>query len=419
MQNVSEVRTKKPYGSSRVAAIDAARGAAMFFVCLAHFADSYQFASGADDAGGYLVIIGMVASPTFVIVSGLVAGFLAITRSSSFTALRYKLFDRGLFLLVVGHVILAVAGLAIGWDFVYALKVGYITDAIGFAVMIGPFLVARLRATTRLALAIGVFVLCWTGVFWWTPSDGFALVAKHYLIGMPDLADWSRGDFPLVPWFAVYLAGTVLGERLGIFYRDRALRAGNLFLAKVGLCIFALGAAGKITAMLMRRTIPVFLQSHQSLASLLSSYQKFPPGPVYIAFFGGAGLLLVAGILEAGNRRLQPFVLNQLRQIGLASLFVYVLQFWVYVVVIRSLHLPYTPFWPAIFFVTLVFLAWAAAAWNRREGNRFLTVGVGPILDWRARRGKAATVGQIVPGSHPMIFDRSLAQEPTQTQGLA
>ena len=37
----------------------------MFFVCLAHFANSYQIISGASEAGGYLVIAGMVASPTF------------------------------------------------------------------------------------------------------------------------------------------------------------------------------------------------------------------------------------------------------------------------------------------------------------------------------------------------------------------
>ena len=68
---------KSTYGSSRVASIDSARGAAMLFVCLAHFANAYQFVSGADASGMYLVLIGMVASPTFVIVSGFVAGFLS------------------------------------------------------------------------------------------------------------------------------------------------------------------------------------------------------------------------------------------------------------------------------------------------------------------------------------------------------
>src|SRR5437763_5821461 len=124
---------QKRYGAGRVASIDAARGAAMFFVCLAHFANSYQIISGASEAGGYLVIVGMVASPTFVTMSGLVAGFLFVTRGSSFTALRYKLIDRGLFLMVVGHAILALSSLLTGHNFGHALRVGYITDVIGFA----------------------------------------------------------------------------------------------------------------------------------------------------------------------------------------------------------------------------------------------------------------------------------------------
>ena len=49
----------------------------MLFVCLAHFDNAYQ-ALSASTAGSYLVILGMVASPTFVTVSGLVAGFLAV-----------------------------------------------------------------------------------------------------------------------------------------------------------------------------------------------------------------------------------------------------------------------------------------------------------------------------------------------------
>src|SRR5437899_12729419 len=98
------------YASRRVASIDAARGTAMLFVCLAHFTNSYFFPIGQENIGRNLVAIGMVASPTFVTVSGLVAGFLAVTRRNSFADLRRKLIDRGLFLLVVGHLLLPFAG---------------------------------------------------------------------------------------------------------------------------------------------------------------------------------------------------------------------------------------------------------------------------------------------------------------------
>ena len=53
-----------PNGSSRVASIDAARGTAMLFVCLAHFTNSYFFLNGKEGIGRNLVVIGMIASPS-------------------------------------------------------------------------------------------------------------------------------------------------------------------------------------------------------------------------------------------------------------------------------------------------------------------------------------------------------------------
>jgi len=44
----------------------------MLFVCMAHFAYSYLFIAGAGVAGADLASVGMVASPTFVAVSGMV-----------------------------------------------------------------------------------------------------------------------------------------------------------------------------------------------------------------------------------------------------------------------------------------------------------------------------------------------------------
>jgi len=409
---------RKPYGASRIAAIDAARGATMLFVCLAHFADSYQFTSGADTSGIYLVMIGMIASPTFVTVSGLVAGFLAVTRTKTFDALCYKLFDRGLFLVIVGHTILAASGVAIGRGFAASMKIGYITDAIGFAVMLGPWLVARLSVRSRLTIAAGTFSLSWIAVFTWVPSVGFGSLAKGYLIGTPNLTDWSSGNFPLVPWFAVYILGTVIGARIGAFYRDQQLAKGNAFLAKVGTSLFLVGAAGKLVFTVIRHSWPTLFVGYPSLEPLLSSYQKFPPGPVYLSFFGGAGMLLVATILEAARRDLLTSVRGQLRQIGLASLFVYVLQFYVYVVVIRSLRLPYSRWWPALFAVTIVLLTLAATAWNRKEGNRYLTVGIGPFIEWRARR-KAAVAARPGTPAQLGLLDGPLAHEPGVTRGVA
>jgi len=391
---VSAPVRKSSYGSSRVASIDSARGAAMLFVCLAHFANAYQFVSGADASGMYLVLIGMVASPTFVIVSGLVAGFLSVTRSSSFTQLRQKLVDRGLFLVIVGHTILAVSHVFAGAGFVAGFKIGYITDVVGFAVILGPWLVDSVRPKPRVMLALCIFGFSWLAVFLWHPA-GIGATVKQYLIGIPDLSDATRGDFPLLPWFAIYLVGTVIGQMLGGFYAQKREKTGHLLLAGIGAGSFALGIVAKLGLHVVRTAAPGLEQAHPLLVFSVSTYQKFPPGPVYVIFFGGAGMLMVAAILEAGRRGLMPFLLNRRRQIGLASLFIYVLQYYVYVVVLRALRLPYSPFWPLLFLFTLFLLERAAALWNSAEGNRYLTVGLAAFLRWIKRRKELALTKQI------------------------
>ncbi len=378
------------YVSSRVASIDAARGAAMVFVCLAHFSNAYFFGAGEDAEGMYLVVIGMIASPTFVTMSGLVAGFLAMTRSESFDHLRLKLIDRGLFLLIVGHAILAFSGVFAGRGFAYALKIGYITDVVGFAVIVGPSLIASVRPKVRLILAVGVYALSWLVVFLWHPASGLALGIKQYAIGIPNLTDSTRGDFPLLPWFAVYLIGTVIGQHIGALYAVRREKSAHIFLAKLGAVSLAIGVAAKIALHVFRDFAPVVDRVHPLLMFSISSYQKFPPGPVYLLYFGGLGMLLVALILECGRRQMVPVLFNLLRQLGLASLFVYIAQFYVYVVVLRPLHLPFSHFWPLLFVSSLLILVAAAKVWNSREGNRYLTVGVVATAKWiRKRRSPA------------------------------
>jgi hypothetical protein len=61
------------------------------------------------------------------------------------------------------------------------------------------------------------------------------------------------------------------------------------------------GAAVKFAFVLLKLSIPNFALAHPNLVPLLSSYQKFPPGLTYICFYAGAGLLLVAGVLDAAR----------------------------------------------------------------------------------------------------------------------
>src|ERR1700693_4647069 len=389
--------SKSRYQTSRVASVDVARGAAMVFVCLAHFANYYHYVAGASEVGDYLVAIGMLASPTFVTVSGVVAGFMSVACGTSFPHFRRKLVDRGIFLLLVGHAVLAFTGVLAGTGFSYTYRIGYITDAIAVAIIIGPWLVVTLQRKTRLLLAGGIFALDWCAILFWPASGTIPVLAKHYLVGLlnPSGVRVSFPAFPVIPWFAVYFVGTVIGERVGAYYAKENRREGDRLLAKIGLASFLIGIGFKLALMLLRHFAPHFAQMHPNLMPLLSTYQKYPPGPIYVCFYAGAGLLLVAGVFEAGRRRIQPFIMNQLRRIGQASFFSYVLQFHLYGVILRRLHLPYTPFWPLLFILSLAVLAAAAAAWNSMEGNRFLTVGIGPLLERNALQRRQMRGDQI------------------------
>jgi hypothetical protein len=378
----------------------------MVFVCLAHFANSYAFPAGASEVGGYLVAIGMIASPTFVAVSGIVAGFMSVAHSNSFPHFRRKLVDRGVFLLLVGHAVLSFTGVFSWADFSHSYRIGRITDVIAVAVIIGPWLVVWLGQKERLLFAALIFALDWCAILFWQPTGGIGVLAKHYLVGLPNPADAGVSflAFPVIPWFALYLVGTVIGVRLGTYYVRDSKSLRHLLLAKIGVASFVVGAGMKLALKLLRHTDPNFAQVHPNLMPLLSSYQKYPPGPAYLCFYGGAGFLLVAGVLEAERLGIQTFMLNQLRHIGQASLFSYIVQAQLYEIILRDLRLPYTPFWPFLFIVPLAMLATAAAAWNSIKGNRYLTVGLGPLLERNALRRLEIRDGQLVSTLQPSAF---------------
>jgi len=389
-------RSHSSHESSRLASLDSARGAAMLFVCIAHFANSYLYAAGAGRAGTDLATIGMLASPTFVTVSGMVTGLMLVTRRKSFAHFRRKLVDRGVFLLLIGHPILAFMGVLSGTGFYNAYRIGYITDAIAIAIIIGPWLASTLSQRSRLLLASAIFTVDWCAILFWSRGAGTSALAKHYFVGLLNPADVGVNfqAFPVIPWVAVYLVGTVIGERVASYYLGERQREGHLLLARIGLASFSFGATVKLGLMAVRHSVPDFAHVHPNLMALLSSYQKFPPGPIYICLYAGAGLLLVSGVLEAGRRGIQPGLMNQLRQIGQASLFSYIAEFYLYRVLLQRLRIPYTSLWPLLFFISVAMVLAAAVAWNSIEGNRFLTVGLAPFLERNARR-REIRLGQI------------------------
>ena len=193
--------------------------------------------------------------------------------------------------------------------------------------------------------------------------------------------------FPVIPWFAAYLAATVLGELVGKMYAHGERKEAHLLLARIGGVSFLVaGLVDWATGPLHRVSVGV----DWNLMFFLSTYQKFPPGPVYLGFFGGAGIMLLAAILEIDRLGALPRAMNKLREVGRASLFTFIAQYVLYVALMGRLHLPYTPLWPLLFLFSLIILERGAATWDRHNGNRFLTVGIVFILRGKLQRARSA-----------------------------
>src|SRR5206468_3469031 len=99
--------------------------------------------------------IGRIASPTFVMISGLLLGFLYRT-TRPFAATRTKFIDRGLFLLTVGHLLLCGA-LRPHADLARWLML----DVMGIALITGATLIPGIGRPLRLVLSAVVYTGSW------------------------------------------------------------------------------------------------------------------------------------------------------------------------------------------------------------------------------------------------------------------
>ena len=91
-----------------------------------------------------------IATPSFVLISGVTLAVLFARSRSGFAATRDRLVDRGLFLILVGHPLFMVANRYMESSWADAIRVVFITDTIGAAVIVGALVIARAGPRTRL-----------------------------------------------------------------------------------------------------------------------------------------------------------------------------------------------------------------------------------------------------------------------------
>ena len=355
--------------------IDAARGAAMLFVFLAHFADMVVVTPSTRFYGEQLAHIGMVASPMFMIVSGTVLGFLSASKGEEFGAVRNRMIDRSLLLLTLAHVLISVANMPRLVHPLDAWRMVFITDTIAISALIGCFLVRVVPARNRIALGAGLYVLSWVVVLSWHPVDLKIRLIKDLIFGPFGQDTWSY-VVPIMPWFALYFAASTIGEQIAQS-RRRALNGLSLKLIRFGVAAIVVGVTIKFCYVLFVRLNLMAPGSEWDPFHLLTGpFAKIPPSPDYLAVFGGCGLMLLGLLLGYSTRPTLAPLVAWLALIGRNSLFVFIIQYYVYFVALHALRgLPLIS-WPLLFVGSVLGIIALAWWWDSRNGNRYLTVGI-------------------------------------------
>ena len=339
----------------------------MFFVLLSHFAWVYFRLPEQHAWRTALIRVGMVATPTFVILSGVLVGVLYQRCRASFEHVQARLIDRGLFLLLVGHVLIGVALQPV----VKVSALSHSTDALGVAMVLGALLVPALSGRSRLVVSCAAYAGSWLAVYSWMPRSAGAEAVKEFMFGSLTPIAFPAGSFPLVPWSAVYLAGSVLGERVASLHQRGAVRQVAHELAALGVGGVAAMAAVKLAAL----QLGVSPLAGDVTSALLRVGQKSPPGPLYLLFYGGVGMLLVTGCLVAETRGWCRRGLRWAGMCGEASLFIFIAQFYLLWLVVYKLG-PGGPGLGIVYFaLSVTALVIAARGWQLRQYNRVFTVG--------------------------------------------
>ena len=391
----SEGATPEPAQAVRIQAFDVTRGGAMLLVFLSHFSLRYLRVV-VPHVHAIQHWLTQMATPAFVLVSGMMLGLLRMARSD-FSRMREKLIDRGLFLLLVARPLIALAHLALvgNWRLTFLDQV-FITDAVGVSLILGAVIATWVGEWGRVRLGIAVLVISWMLDALWVPGTWAAQIIKEFLFGRL-LGEALLYNFPLLPWFGWYLVGSGLGTLVARAHAERGAKAAAhvAFHAAAGGAGIVIGA--KAASLLLKLTHVHGLNTTAGRAiSMLSLGQKIPPGVTYLFFYGaiaavGVGLSLWWSDRVATSSRPAQATWRWLAMIGRNSLVAFVLQFYVYYTAVQLLPKPPLWFAPAYFALTVVVLSGLLAVCDRLRLNRYFTIGFAPLA--RRRRERRAALG--------------------------
>jgi hypothetical protein len=327
--------------------------------------------------GSSMVTFGLFATPTFLLLSGSLCGFMSLMGHEGNDRYRWRLLDRGLFLLIVGHVILSlIHGLWEPMEAAFANSF-YTTDAVGVGLVFAAF-VPRNTAVRHLLLFGSVLLVCsWSFAFLPEPAAHSWRFLMRWCFGLANATDQEEGYMvPVVPYLGIFAIGMAFGKRYHTWRmaNESADRLAQRFI-RLGAACVAAALAFKIAELVAKPHLSASMR--QTLYFLTEPRQKLPPGPAYVLAFGGIGLVLAGLVHRAEKFRAGRIAQSFLATMGRASLVLFILNFLVYRFPARALNLNQFGMSMLVLFPASVLCLWCIAwAWDRSGFNRFLTLGL-------------------------------------------
>ena len=346
----------------------------MVLVCLSHV--RVYFADSAPALYFIVTTITRLATPTFLLLSGFVAAYVLTSGRSN---ARIALFDRALFVLIVGHFLLDLNELrsieAIQWIFGRVT----ITDAIAICLM-SAVVLHRLPAVVLALLGAALAALSWPIAMTVTVESP---VARHLGAVLFDLRTEASAliDAAIVPYLGVFLIGMALSKRSYAELKNARFDAVARRLAPYGIAAIVIVSLGVLSWIALKSAglTPSDPATSEVIQAALDPRSKMPPGPAYLLFYGGGGLLIAALCLVARPRAIMRPLVDWAATLGRASLMCFVVQDWLLKLVPGILQFDdfnSVTFWLLYFCCVLLFIHWLASRWDANRANRFLTVGL-------------------------------------------
>lgn len=232
----------------------------------------------------------------------------------------------------------------------------FVLHLMGFAMLLGP-LWRRLPTWSLLVLAASVLLIS-AGVQEWldTPSHlNNTRMRDTGMVGGALRLAVSEGQFPILPWLALFLEGVVIGRWVAArqWQRVHCLAGCSLALGVGMAALFWLGAPA----------------SRQGVAYHMLRFDGifYPCSPAYILLVGGLVMSVTAGVIAWERRR--PFSPDGVMvSLGRASLTLLLLHVWMFRELSRPLGLWSTLDAPAAFSgMLLAIAAYTILAWQWRR----------------------------------------------------